>query len=300
MAILSKGHTFAANDSVTSTKLNNLVDSAAFVSGSSGTTDDTSLEVNTSGRLQVKDSGVSSAKLAAGSVTTTKLPNATSSVDGVTYPKLQYATAKKVLGNMSGVTAAISEVDVLDEGDMSSNSSTALATQRSIKSYVDTKAAGTLVLGTSQAATSGTALSYTGVASTVKRITMLLSGVRTNGTSLLTFRLGTASGYVTTGYSGSSSIIVSGVATQVHSVGFSIYDTPPRSTLLKHGSIVFTLVDAATNTWAANGVFSHSTANNSFLVSGSITLPATLDRVQLTTVGGVNTFAAGIVNVVYE
>jgi hypothetical protein len=73
MAILSKGQTFASTDTVTSTKLNNLVDNAAFVSGSSGTTDDSSLEVNGSGRLQVKDSGISSAKIAASAVTTVKI-----------------------------------------------------------------------------------------------------------------------------------------------------------------------------------------------------------------------------------
>ena len=73
MAILTKGQTFANADSVTSTKLNNLVDAAAFVSGASGTTDDTSLEVNGSGRLQIKDSGVTSAKIDNGAVTTVKI-----------------------------------------------------------------------------------------------------------------------------------------------------------------------------------------------------------------------------------
>ena len=75
MAILSKGQTFANADSVTSTKLNNLVDAATFVSGSSGTTDDSSLEVNVGGRLQIKDLGVNSAKLAASAVTSAKIDN---------------------------------------------------------------------------------------------------------------------------------------------------------------------------------------------------------------------------------
>ena len=84
MAILTKGQTFASTDSVTSTKLNALVDAAAFVAGASGTTDDTSLEINGSGQIQVKDLGISTAKLAAGAVVTSKLPNATSASDGVT------------------------------------------------------------------------------------------------------------------------------------------------------------------------------------------------------------------------
>ena len=83
MAILSKGQTFANADSVTSTKLNNLVDAAAFVSGSSGTTDDSSLEVNVGGRLQIKDLGVTSAKLSSSSITTAKITD-----DAVTQAKL--------------------------------------------------------------------------------------------------------------------------------------------------------------------------------------------------------------------
>lgn len=83
MAILSKGTTFSSSDQVTSTKLNNLVDAATFVSGASGTTDDSTLEVNGSGRLQVKDLGIVAGKIASNAVTTAKIQ------DGqVTYAKL--------------------------------------------------------------------------------------------------------------------------------------------------------------------------------------------------------------------
>ena len=64
MAILSKGHTFGATDQVTSTKLNNLVDASAFVSGGSGTcVSGGGLEVTTGGQLQVKDDDLDFAKL---------------------------------------------------------------------------------------------------------------------------------------------------------------------------------------------------------------------------------------------
>lgn len=68
MAILSKGNTYASGDSVTSTNLNALVDSATFVSGSNQTTDNSTLEVHSGGYLQVKDGGITNAKLAAGAV----------------------------------------------------------------------------------------------------------------------------------------------------------------------------------------------------------------------------------------
>jgi len=104
MPILSKGQTFADGDQVTSTKLNNLVDAATFVSGSSGTTDNATLQVNGSGRLEVKtiqtgniaNSAVTTTKIADSSVTTAKLaPGAIASasiLDGsVTAPKLSGA-----------------------------------------------------------------------------------------------------------------------------------------------------------------------------------------------------------------
>lgn len=137
MAILSKGHTFADGDDVTSTKANNLVDQATFVSGASGTTDDSTLEVNGSGRLQVKDSGVTTGKIGASAVTTAKLANSTSTTDGVTFPKMRYIDNLKVIGNVSGGSTTPSEVSILDEDDMASDSATSLATQQSIKAYVD-------------------------------------------------------------------------------------------------------------------------------------------------------------------
>ena len=137
MAILSKGHTFADGDDVTSTKANNLVDNATFVSGASGTTDDSTLEVNGSGRLQVKDSGITTGKIGASAVTTAKLANSTTTTDGVTFSKIRYIDNLKVIGNVSGGATTPSEVSILDEDDMASDSDTSLATQQSIKAYVD-------------------------------------------------------------------------------------------------------------------------------------------------------------------
>jgi hypothetical protein len=115
MAILSKGQTFANADSITSTKLNNLVDAATFVAGSSGTTDNASLEVNGSGRLQVKDLGVTSAKLSTDAVTTGKILD-----DAVTQAKLaddSVGTAQIIDNSITNALVADSAIDTAELAD---------------------------------------------------------------------------------------------------------------------------------------------------------------------------------------
>lgn len=56
-----------------------------------------------------------------------------------------------------------------------------------------------LTQGTSQASTSGTAIDFTGIPSWVKRITVMFSGVSTNGTSVPQIQVGAGS-VTTSGY----------------------------------------------------------------------------------------------------
>ncbi len=133
MPILNKGTDFATNDQVTSAKLDNLVDAADFTNtsgtaiDSSGTTgtcvSDGGLEVtDPGGQLQIKSNGVTTAKILDANVTKAKIENVAN---------------MKALGNTSGSATAPQEVSILDEDNMSSNSATSLATQQSIKAYVD-------------------------------------------------------------------------------------------------------------------------------------------------------------------
>jgi len=57
--------------------------------------------------------------------------------NSIVLEKIEQVANLKVLGNTSGSTANVSEVSILDEDTLSSNSATALATQQSIKAYVD-------------------------------------------------------------------------------------------------------------------------------------------------------------------
>mgnify|MGYP000998772524 CR=1 FL=1 len=134
MAIINKGTAFSNGEQLSANKLNDLVDAATFGTDS---VDNASTIVNANGAIAVRDSGVTAAKLATGAVTTSKILDA-----NVTKAKIENVSDYKVLGNVSGAAAAPQEVAILDEDDMVSDSDTALATQQSIKAYVDATAGG--------------------------------------------------------------------------------------------------------------------------------------------------------------
>ena len=140
MAKITTGQSFNAGDQLTSTKLNNIVGSAFLDSDSiTGTT----LNLN-NGQLKVATNGITDNELNANSVTTAKIAN-----DAVTYDKIQDVAASSVIGNTTASVATPSNVAILDEDNMASDSATALATQQSIKAYVDSQTA----VGTSKYST---------------------------------------------------------------------------------------------------------------------------------------------------
>ena len=129
MPIINKGTAFSNGEQLTADKINNLLDLATF---NQSATDSASTTVNSASQIIVRDSGVTTAKLATDAVETAKIKDA-----NVTKAKIEDVADYKVLGNVSGAAAAPAEVAILDEDDMTSDSATALATQQSIKAYVD-------------------------------------------------------------------------------------------------------------------------------------------------------------------
>jgi len=157
---------------------------------------------------------------------------------------------------------------------------------------------GAITSGTAVASTSGTSIDFTSIPSWVRRITVMFSGVSTNGSSERQIQLGDAGGIETTGYSGTRSILVntSTVSASNLSAGFLLAGTSASDVL--HGAAVFTLI--STNSWVCsmNGGFSSAAAT--FNTAGTKTLSDTLDRVRITTVNGTDTFDAGSINILYE
>lgn len=146
-------------------------------------------------------------------------------------------------------------------------------------------------------AASGTSVDFTSIPSWAKRITISLSGISTSGASEPLIQIGDSGGIENAGYSCVSSGWVGGAApaNTVYATGFGILSASAGNAL--HGSLTLTLIDPATNTWAIQGAVVNPGGSGFVVVAGSKSLSATLDRIRLTTVGGVDTFDAGKVNI---
>jgi len=153
-----------------------------------------------------------------------------------------------------------------------------------------------IVSGTAVSA-SGTSVDFTSIPSWVKRITVMLSGVSTNGTSNLIFLLGDSGGVETTGYVGSNTGIVTGSTAVTQLSASFLLTASVTAATNQNGSI--TIININSNIWSVFGVVGRSDGVNNF-VAGAKTLSDTLDRVRITTANGTDTFDAGTINIIYE
>lgn len=140
MAVLQTGQSFASGDQVTATKLEDIANLATFRTGANQTADGSTIEVDSSGGyLKVPSNGIGSNELSSDASVDANRAVDTNHIkdDSVTYDKIQDVAASSVIGNTTGSTATPTDVSILDEDDMASDSDTSLVTQQSIKAYVD-------------------------------------------------------------------------------------------------------------------------------------------------------------------
>lgn len=167
-------------------------------------------------------------------------------------------------------------------------------------------AANAIVSGTVVASTSGVAIDFTSIPSWVKRITVMLNGVSTNGTSPYQIQLGDSGGPETSGYDMacqvSSGTYDGGCGGSNYTAGFVIAGAGVAvgAAGLHSGIWVFTLLDAATFLWIGSGQMSLNGGNPVWFGTGKKALSAALDRVRITTVNGTDAFDAGLINILYE
>lgn len=151
-------------------------------------------------------------------------------------------------------------------------------------------------LTASQATTSGTAVDFTSIPSWAKRITVMLAGVSTNGSSAVTLQIGSGSIDVT-GYLGSGGYAGAASAAGLMTNGFAT-ETASGATVVRHGHC--TLTHMGGNVWVFSSVHGRSDSNYMHISGGSKSLSGVLDRIRLTATNLTDAFDAGSVSVLIE
>lgn len=204
------------------------------------------------------------------------------------------ATARATLGAaISGANNDITSMTALTAGGLPDNS--VLTADIANAAVTPAKLAQPFTAVTAVATTSGTSIDFTGIPSWVKRITVMLNGVSTNGTSLIQIQIGSGSiqttGYLSTRIGNATGGVFYGTLTSGFFVGGA------GAATLAYGVLVINIVSG--NTYVAAGNMYEGT-NIGSTNAGGVTLSGTLDRIRLTTVNGTDTFDAGSWNILYE
>lgn len=152
-----------------------------------------------------------------------------------------------------------------------------------------------LVSGTAVSAT-GTSIDFTGIPAWVKRITVILSGVSSSGTSPYLLQLGSGS-VTTSGYLGATTNFGTGVASSNNTTGCGLVQNANATSVYR---CICTICNITGNTWVASGTGGFSDFAGTSVFASSVSLSGTLDRVRITTVNGTDTFDAGTINILYE
>ena len=263
--VVETTNTFATNNVITSTAMNNIIDQTLFTSDAIVSSNTTLALV--AGKLKVGT--ITSNEMGVGAVTTNAI-----AADAVT-------TAKILDANVT--TAKILDANVTTAKILDANVTPAKLSQP-------------LTRATAQNSTSGTNVNFTSIPSWVKKISVLFSSVSTSGTSNLLIQICSGS-IVTTGYeSGLSLVGATSVLSTSATNGFLItaYDS---AAYLKSG--IITIANLSGNTWVSSGVLG-ITVGGSFISGGNLTLGGVLDQIRVTTVNGTDTFDAGVINIIYE
>jgi len=157
---------------------------------------------------------------------------------------------------------------------------------------------GGITSGTAVASTSGTSIDFTSIPSTVKRITVMMNGVSTSGTSNPLLQLGTSGGVTSTGYvsTGTNQVNNASPNSASSTAGFLFGEISLAAALL---SGIYVITNVSGNIWIGSFCGRYGTTQTC-VGGGSVTLGATLDRVRITTVNGTDTFDAGSINILYE
>ena len=330
MAMIDRNFDFATNGTVTANDLHNLIDSATIyqnlITGQQPIT-----SVGTNYELLIADGTNANAApnavtvydlfedaltagtytnaniseaLTYGTATGTRLVSTNATITTGVIPTLTSSTATfgtttstaATITTLNSTTGTISNLSTTLAGDFTISQGTGTIGTASI---TPAKLSQPFTSETAVASTSGTAIDFTGIPSWAKRITVMISGLSTSGTSPHLLRVGTSSGFVTSSYT--SGVSVYGGSNIVNSAnntnGFNFSPTPVDASV---ACGALTLLNVSGNTWVHTSVIGFTDAAFAATGGGNIALGGLLDRVRITTTNGTDTFDAGSVNIMYE
>jgi len=155
-----------------------------------------------------------------------------------------------------------------------------------------------LQTGTVVSSTSGTSITFTGIPSWVKRITVMFKGVSLSGSASPLIQIGSGS-TTTTGYASLAQYFTSSGSNNGNQSSTSGFNTNVRNSgFAMSGMMILTLIN--NNTWIENHNAYLSTTQWTIGSGSSGSLGGALDRVVITTDNGTDTFTAGTINIIYE
>jgi hypothetical protein len=162
-------------------------------------------------------------------------------------------------------------------------------------------ASSVITSGTVQNTTSGTSFTFSSIPSWVKRITVMLNGVSTSGSSPIRISFGTSGGLATSGYISYLAYSSNGASVSSNSAtsGFNFTDWTSAANVF---TCAIPFVYIGSNTWACTGanLLNETYPSYPIWLGGRVTLSGTLTQVALTTINGTDAFDAGSVNILYE
>jgi hypothetical protein len=151
---------------------------------------------------------------------------------------------------------------------------------------------------TAVASTSGTTIDFTSIPSWVRRITVMLNGVSTNGSTDILIQLGDSGGIETTGYT-STAGFAGGANTSGSTTSTSGFILTVNATASNVFNCNVLICNVSSTNWSESFSGFYSGSVGAF-GGGTKTLSDTLDRIRITTVSGTATFDAGSINILYE